>query len=761
MEPKDVIEQTKSHADSLPLASVLARLDEEFRPKQNNRSRNSESILDGIDDESIFDNDTHCTTTSTPLATAPTPKSKESQGVHTTNGGRHRSASVSTTISPHKKLTLKRHQTSPKHRSASAGKKTTKDKVEDAVEDAAEDPAEDPAEDEMEEKKTTALSPVQKAAAKWRRKTKFKRRSSLSNLEKKTPDVDYNLDAHSASRLGQRRRMSLSRINVNTTAHPDSPHLPQQSNSPHSPHSPHAPHSPHSPILTKGSPMASPTSGMPKTSTWRNQLDSKDIIKIARESKVLTSDGSLSESKLMSLIKASEVRTYKRGMFLCHQGEVGDGMYIVISGDILILRIDQGNGDCDDDGEDDNDNDNDNGDDDKIKTVDPMVPAGYRKVAEISKGGSFGETSLLKNVPRNASACVKTHEAVVLMISRALFAKLRKWGVLDLSSQLNRSSTRSKLYDVLQSCPCLSELSQDMILDLVDKGSKKTFPKNTYVFHEGEVGNGLHISRSLSTHDSSAVYLLLQIRNLCQQTHIFLVFFFFSCFFFQHTVLSGKVVIIKMSEQDRKLDKEEAKHDKNILDTRKRIANRRYFGATTLCTMTSGDLFGEQALLTKQPRTAAAKASNTSKLTTLFISSKLYRQISKRSGGALETEIVRAKIDVLQSGFLDRTPPFHRLSHRLKTKLVETMRLVRFEDQQYICKQGTIASRMYFIVKGRVRVTIQNTGERKPTEITKLYCKFSLFIVHTQIQTHTRLLTLVYSSVVCLCFFTNSQPFFW
>jgi len=61
---------------------------------------------------------------------------------------------------------------------------------------------------------------------------------------------------------------------------------------------------------------------------------------------------------------------------------------------------------------------------------------------------------------------------------------------------------------------------------------------------------------------------------------------------------------------------------------------------------------------------------------------------------------VRAKIDVLQSGFLDRTPPFSYLSHRLKTRLVETMRLVRFDDQQIICKQGTTASRMYFIVKG-------------------------------------------------------------
>ena len=55
---------------------------------------------------------------------------------------------------------------------------------------------------------------------------------------------------------------------------------------------------------------------------------------------------------------------------------------------------------------------------------------------------------------------------------------------------------------------------------------------------------------------------------------------------------------------------------------------------------------------------------------------------------------------MLQSGFLDRTPPFSYLSHRLKTRLVETMRLVRFDDQQIICKQGTTASRMYFIVKG-------------------------------------------------------------
>ena len=195
----------------------------------------------------------------------------------------------------------------------------------------------------------------------------------------------------------------------------------------------------------------------------------QEIIKICRESQILTNSGSLPEAKIISLIKASEFKTYKRGMFLCVQGAEGDGMYIVLSGDILILRNDISNPNSEQDDDDSEDED----DEGHVKVVskkashrikkldpDPSVPSGYRKVAEIHKGGSFGETSLLKNVPRNASACVKTREALVLFISRELFQKLKSFGVLDLSSQLHRSSMLSKLYDILQKTPCLAELSQ-------------------------------------------------------------------------------------------------------------------------------------------------------------------------------------------------------------------------------------------------------------------------------------------------------------
>ena len=196
----------------------------------------------------------------------------------------------------------------------------------------------------------------------------------------------------------------------------------------------------------------------------------QEIIKICRESQILTNSGSLPEAKIISLIKASEFKTYKRGMFLCVQGAEGDGMYIVLSGDILILRNDISNPNSEQEDDDDSEDEDDEG---HVKVVskkashrirkidpDPSVPSGYRKVAEIHKGGSFGETSLLKNVPRNASACVKTREALVLFISRELFQKLKSFGVLDLSSQLHRSSMLSKLYDILQKTPCLAELSQ-------------------------------------------------------------------------------------------------------------------------------------------------------------------------------------------------------------------------------------------------------------------------------------------------------------
>ena len=401
---------------------------------------------------------------------------------------------------------------------------------------------------------------------------------------------------------------------------------------------------------------------------------------MARKSRVLTSNSSLSDDRIISLIRSSSVLSFTRGEFVCQQGEEGDGMYVLLSGQILILRTSHRNGsDSDDSSDYDSEQDDDLGGALMSKTrnqkleVDHNVPDGYRKVAEIHKGGTFGETSLLNNVPRNASACVKTSNATLLFISRSLFQKLKKWGILDLSSQLHRSKVRTKLYDILAKTLCLSELSQDTIFDLVDLGEKKKYRRGEIIFHEGQPGKGLHI------------------------------------------ILSGNCDILKMNQRDMNLDQDEAKHDSSKADVKRRLEARKYLNAIHLATLTTGDIFGETSLLTNNPRNATARATTSrGGVVTLFISSRLYRKVEKESAGQFETNIVRAKMDILRNGFLDRVSPFNRLSNEKKSKLVETMRLLKFEQGAMICKQNEIASRMFFIIKGRVKVTIkQSTGEKE------------------------------------------------
>ena len=75
---------------------------------------------------------------------------------------------------------------------------------------------------------------------------------------------------------------------------------------------------------------------------------------------------------------------------------------------------------------------------------------------------------------------------------------------------------------------------------------------------------------------------------------------------------------------------------------------------------------------------------------------------------------------ILRNGFLDRVSPFNRLSNEKKSKLVETMRLLKFEQGAMLCKQNEIASRMFFLIKGRVKVTIKPSTGKKEEEVASL-----------------------------------------
>ncbi len=95
-------------------------------------------------------------------------------------------------------------------------------------------------------------------------------------------------------------------------------------------------------------------------------------------------------AKLKLLAFTGERMTFASGQEVCHQGDPGDAMYVILGGvaDILI-----------------------------------DTEKGQIRVAELKKNGFFGETAILCDVPRNAT--VKASESLLtLKISKEMFYRL-------------------------------------------------------------------------------------------------------------------------------------------------------------------------------------------------------------------------------------------------------------------------------------------------------------------------------------------------
>jgi len=95
-------------------------------------------------------------------------------------------------------------------------------------------------------------------------------------------------------------------------------------------------------------------------------------------------------AKLKLIAFTSERMSYGSGQEVCHQGDPGDSMYVILGGvaDVLI-ETDKG----------------------------PL------RVAELKKNGFFGETAILCDAPRNAT--IKASESLLtLKISKDMFYKL-------------------------------------------------------------------------------------------------------------------------------------------------------------------------------------------------------------------------------------------------------------------------------------------------------------------------------------------------
>ena len=85
-------------------------------------------------------------------------------------------------------------------------------------------------------------------------------------------------------------------------------------------------------------------------------------------------------AKLKLLAFTSDRMTFEAGQELCHQGDIGDAMYVILGGSADVL-IDS--------------------------------PAGPIKVAELQRNAFFGETAILCDQPRNAT--ITAHEKLTAL----------------------------------------------------------------------------------------------------------------------------------------------------------------------------------------------------------------------------------------------------------------------------------------------------------------------------------------------------------
>ena len=82
--------------------------------------------------------------------------------------------------------------------------------------------------------------------------------------------------------------------------------------------------------------------------------------------------------------------TYSAGQEVCHQGEPGDAMYVILGG-VADVLIDS--------------------------------PTGPLRVAQLKKNGFFGETAILCDAPRNATITA-SESLLTLKISKDMFYRL-------------------------------------------------------------------------------------------------------------------------------------------------------------------------------------------------------------------------------------------------------------------------------------------------------------------------------------------------
>ncbi|XP_062323258.1 cGMP-dependent protein kinase 1 [Osmerus eperlanus] len=121
-----------------------------------------------------------------------------------------------------------------------------------------------------------------------------------------------------------------------------------------------------------------------------------------------------------------------------------------------------------------------------------------------------------------------------------------------------------------------------------------------------------------------------------------------------------------------------------------------------LRTLTSGDVFGELAILYNCKRTATVKASTAVRL--WCMERQTYRTIMTDKSKKKREQVM---------GFLKTARTLKDLNDVQLSKIIDSMEEMKFQNNDVIVKEGSEGNTFYIILKGKVQVTKKVNGQQK------------------------------------------------
>ena len=161
---------------------------------------------------------------------------------------------------------------------------------------------------------------------------------------------------------------------------------------------------------------------------------------------------SLDDLEISTIVDACEEKRYKKDEYVIKQGDNGDNLYIIETGELICEKV-----------------------------FNEGEPPTYLKTYK--EGELFGELALLYNAPRAATIYAKT-DCVLWALDRLTFNSIIK------ESSINK---REKYKNFLETIPLLSTVKTYELYSICDAIKVEKFSKNQFIIKEGEEGDKFFI----------------------------------------------------------------------------------------------------------------------------------------------------------------------------------------------------------------------------------------------------------------------------